>query len=904
MEDKGESLRSRNKGITNNISRKDFLKGGAGAAGLLALSGSGLFSLFVRESTVPGNVKKKVKELIGKMKLEEKISQLRYDAPAIDRLNIPKYNWWNECLHGVARAGLATVFPQAIGLAASWNGPLLQEAATAISDEARAKHAAFVKRGLRQIYMGLTFWSPNINLVRDPRWGRGQETYGEDPHLTGQMAVHFIKGLQGDDEDNLKVVSTAKHFAVYNGPEPKRHNINVEVSPQDLHETYLPQFEMAIKEGQARSVMCAYNSVDGMPCCSNNPLLHEILRNQWNFDGYIVSDCWAISDIWKGNAHNVAKDTPAAAAMALKSGTDLNCGVSYRELDKAVDRGLIKEEQIDQSLQRLFEVRYHLGMYDGKETGPYTDIPYSVVSSSEHKQKSLEIARESIVLLKNDHYAHSEKPLLPFSDDIKKLAVIGPNADDDWVMLGNYYGTPDEIVTPLKGIKKKAFGRDIDVLYAQGCDIAEGWDSLEIIPSENLVPSKGSGSGLYGAYFGNEDFKGSPPKSRVDKVINFRWKDNTPVTGKMAEPFSVRWTGKLKAPKTGTYVISFKAKNAFRLYFEGKLKAKSESEHDPIERRIRLNLKEGQEYPIKIEYVNRGPDPQAHLSWSVPDRHLEAEAIDVAKQADAVVLCMGLNSSLEGEEMPIEIEGFNGGDKTNLQLPDTQLNLMKNLHSMGKPTVLVLMTGSAVTFPWAEEHIPAILEAWYGGQEGGSAIADVLFGDYNPGARLPVTFYERIDDVPAFTDYSMDGRTYKYFKGTPFYPFGYGLSYTTFAYSNFQLPDKIAADQPLEARVTVKNTGNRAGDEVVQLYISHPDADIRKPRRSLQGFQRIHLEEGESKTVRFLLDPKQLTLIDETGTRILPEGHLKISVGGKQPGFSGRADAQTTEVLERIIAIR
>ncbi|HKK47364.1 MAG TPA: glycoside hydrolase family 3 C-terminal domain-containing protein, partial [Balneolaceae bacterium] len=582
---------------------------------------------------------------------------------------------------------------------------------------------------------------------------------------------------------------------------------------------------------------------------------------------------------------------------------DLNCGTSYQQLGKAVKQGLIKEETIDQSLQRLFEARYHLGMHDGQETGPYTDIPYSVVSSSENKQKSLDMSRESIVLLKNDNHNSSDSPMLPLSDDIKKLAVIGPNADDDWVMLGNYHGTPDEIITPLKGIKKKASERNIDVLYAQGCDIAEGWESLNIISSENLVPSQGSGSGLYGEYFDNEDFKGSPSKSRVDEVVDFTWKDDTPVTGKMADPFSVRWTGKLKAPKTGTYVIAFKAKNAYKFYFEGKLKAKSESEHDPNERRIRVDLKAGQEYPLKIEYINRGPDPQAHLSWSVPDRNLEAEAMDVAKQADAVILCMGLNSSLEGEEMPIEIEGFNGGDKTNLQLPATQLNLMKKLHSLGKPTVLVLLTGSAVTFPWAEQNIPAILEAWYGGQEGGNAIADVLFGDYNPGGRLPVTFYESIDDVPTFTDYSMDGRTYKYFEGTPFYPFGYGLSYTTFTYSDLQLPDTVSSGQQLQVEVTVKNTGRMAGDEVVQLYLSHPDATIRKPQRSLQGFERIHLQKGESQIVRFSLDPKQLTLVDKTGTRIPPKGHLKISVGGKQPGFSGRPDAQTTEVLEQTVAI-
>lgn len=903
MEHQGESIDKENQTSSNNITRKNFLKGGISAAGLLALSGSGLFSLLGCDTEVSPDVVEQVKELISKMTLEEKISQLRYDAPAIDRLNIPKYNWWNECLHGVARAGLATVFPQAIGLAASWDAELLHEVATAISDEARAKHIAFVNRGLRQIYMGLTFWSPNINLVRDPRWGRGQETYGEDPYLTGRMAVHFIKGLQGDDKDHLKVVATAKHFAVYNGPEPKRHSIDVAVNPQDLHETYLPMFEMAVKEGGAQSVMCAYNSVDGMPCCSNNPLLHDILRNQWKFDGYIVSDCWAINDIWRKDAHNVAKGAPEAAAMALKSGTDLNCGVSYRELDKAVKQGLIKEETIDQSLQRLFEARYHLGIQNGDETGPYTNISYSVVSSSEHKQKAREMACESIVLLKNDNIASSQKPLLPFSDEIKKLAVIGPNANDDWVMLGNYHGTPDKIVTPFKGIKAKAKEHDIKVRYAQGCDIADGWPSVNIIPSENLVPFQGSGPGLYGEYFDNEQFKGQSSKTRVDEVIDFTWRDDTPVTGKIADPFAVRWRGKLKAPKTGTYTIAFKAKNAYKFYFDGEKRFESDSEHDPNERRIKIDLKTGQEYTIKIEYINRGPDPQAHLSWCLPDRNLEEEAMSVAQKSDAIVLCMGLNSSLEGEEMPIEIEGFNGGDKTNLQLPATQLSLMKKLHRLGKPMVLVLLTGSAVTFPWAEQHIPSILEAWYGGQEGGNAIADVLFGDYNPAGRLPVTFYESIDDVPEFTDYSMDNRTYKYFEGTPFYPFGYGLSYTSFSYSDLACPESLKDGEPLKVSVTVTNSGDRSGDEVVQLYVSHPEATIRKPKRSLQGFERIHLDKGESKTISFELSSKQLALVDETGTSIPPKGNLKISIGGKQPGFTGRPDARTTQVLKKEISV-
>jgi beta-glucosidase len=886
----------------NSITRKDFLKKSAGALGLLALPG--FLTSCSDDNRSSKHLSKQVKELIGKMNLQEKVSQLEYEAPAIPRLDIPKYTWWNECLHGVARAGLATVFPQAIGLAATWDTPLMHKTATAISDEARAKHNAFVKRGIREIYTGLTFWAPNINLVRDPRWGRGQETYGEDPYLTGQMAVNFVQGLQGDDPDNLKLVGTPKHFAAYSGPEPKRHKIDVEVSPQDLHASYLPQFRMAVEQANAESVMCAYNGMNGMPCCGNNPLLEGILRNDFNFEGYIVSDCGAISDIWKKTGHHIVDSAPKAAALALKSGTDLNCGSTYRKLNVAVKKGLIKEEKLDQSLQRLFEARYRLGMIKGKEKGPYTDIPYSVVSSQKHKKLSREMSRESIVLLKNESPDDTSNPMLPLSGNIKKLAVIGPNADDKWTMLGNYHGTPDEIITPLNGIRAKAAEKDMEVQYALGCDTIAERHSVNVIASKYLTPSKGAGLGLYGEYFDNKDFEGAPSKKQVDKKIDFTWRDDTPVTGEMADSFSVRWTGKLLAPKTGTYVLSVKAKNKCKFYLDGEKKAEAHSVHDPVERRVKVDLEAGKKYDVKIGYVNQSPDPQVHFYWSEPHRNLTEKAVEAAKNADAVVLCLGLNSRLEGEEMLLKIKGFNHGDKTNLKIPKPQVRLMQKLHALGKPTVLVVLTGSAVTFPWAEQNIPSIMQAWYGGQEGGHAIADVLFGDYNPAGRLPVTFYESVEDVPDFTDYSMKGRTYRYFKGKPLFPFGYGLSYTTFEYSNLQLPQSVKKGQSLQAKVTVKNTGDVAGDEVVQLYVSHPNTKTKhKPIRSLKGFKRIHLKAGEAKTVRFKLDSRQFSLVDESGSSVIPTGELDVSLGGKQPGFSGRTDAQTTEVLQKRVSI-
>ena len=888
------------------LTRKQFLKRGFGTVGFLALYSNG-FGSIARHIKLPEyGFGDEISELIKKMTLSEKVSQLQYDAPAIPRLGIPEYNWWNECLHGVARAGLATVFPQAIGLAATWNAPLLHRVTNAISDEARAKHHAFVDRGLRQIYMGLTFWSPNINIVRDPRWGRGQETYGEDPYLTGTMAEAFIKGLQGDDPKYYKVVATAKHFAVYNGPEPMRHKIDVEVSDRDLWETYLPAFEMSVTDAKVASVMCAYNSLRGMPCCGNNPLLESILRDKWDFKGYVVSDCGAIGDFYQKGHHQVVSTPEKAAALALSNGTDLNCGATFPHLVKATKEGIVNEKDIDRSLTRLLEARFRLGMLGKSKDDPYANIPYSVVDSQAHKDLAHQMARESIVLLKNEPAGSSQKPLLPLSKNIGSVAVIGPNANNYWTMLGNYHGTPSSLSTPLDGIKDTV-STQTNIHFSVGCELADGIPQLHPVESEYLIPSHGKGNGLYAEYFDNKDFKGKPSITRVDPSVDFIWLDNTPVSGKMAAEFSVRWTGKIKAPATGTYVmdlLAMRSMNGYKLYVDGKLlKKKGVYGKERGHESVNVPMQAGKTYDVRIEYFNMGPDPQIHFIWHMPGKDLLVEAKDAVRKSDVAVLCMGLNSQIEGEEMKIEVDGFNGGDRTKLILPQTQINLIKEIAGMGKPVVLVLMSGGAVSIGPVREKIPAMLEAWYGGQAGGKALAEVLFGDYNPAGRLPVTFYESVDDLPEFTNYSMNNRTYKYFKGELFYPFGYGLSYTRFTYSDLKVPHSINKGIPMEVTVGVTNAGERDGDEVVQLYVSHPGAKMHNPTRSLQGFRRIHIKAGETQQVTFHLTPKQLAIINEQGNPVQPDGMVRISVGGKQPGFSGRTDAKTTSVIEKEVNV-
>jgi len=841
-------------------------------------------------------IDERVNDMISQMTLSEKVSQMRYDAPAIARLGIPEYNWWNECLHGVARAGEATVFPQAIGMGATFDKSLIFKVGTAISDEARAKHHRFSDQGKRGIYQGLTFWTPNINIFRDPRWGRGQETYGEDPYLTGRMGVNFIKGLQGDDPKYLKVVATAKHFAVHSGPEKSRHEDNYQTSNRDLKETYLPAFEAAIREANVQSVMCAYNRYRDEACCGSNLLLNDILRKEWGFDGYVVSDCWAINDFWKPNRHGLSETAVEASALAVDRGTDLNCGNAFDpNLEEAVLKEIIDEEKIDIALSRLMTARFKLGMFDPDKMVSWSKIPYDVVCSEEHYKLSEKTARESIVLLKN------ENKTLPLKKDISSIAVIGPNANAKQVLLGNYHGTPHNSITPLKAIKEKL--PNAKVHYAKGSDIAKGWPLLQTIPSSVL--HNGKSSGLKGEYFDNKEWKGNPKITRNDSVINFVWMPKKPIDSLTSDAFSVRWTGQLIPKESGNYRIGLRASSAGKLYVNDSLKFEFSDDHEPKTRYFDTNLKKGIASRIKIEYYNYHADPQAQLLWAKLDDDLLSPAIEAAKKSEVVVLCLGLSPDIEGEEMPVVLEGFDKGDRSEISLPKTQIALMKEITALGKPVIVVLMNGSALAVNWANDNVPAILESWYPGEFGGRAIADVLFGDYNPAGRLPVTFYKSVEDLPDFKSYDMTNRTYKYFKGEPLYAFGHGLSYTNFTYSNLEVPETVTISENIPLTVQVTNSGDVNGDEVVQLYLSHSKAVNDGPKHSLVGFERINLDPNQTKEVRFTITSKQYASITSEGKEHINKEPIKIYVGGKQPNSKNEIeDSKATQVLTKEITLK
>ncbi len=816
-------------------------------------------------------VEERVDILVSQMTVQEKIDQMLYTSPAIERLNVPEYNWWNECLHGVARAGYATVFPQSITIAGSWDTELMTRVATAISDEARAKHHEFVRRGQRGIYQGLTFWSPNINIFRDPRWGRGHETYGEDPYLTGEMGTRFVQGLQGEDPQYLKVVATAKHYAVHSGPEPLRHVFNAKIGERDLRETYLPAFRKLIVEGGAYSVMGAYNQFRDFPCCAS-PELFNILRNEWGFNGYVVSDCWAISDFYR--FQDFSKDAAEASAAAVKAGTDLNCGSSYPHLKEAYERGIITEEEIDVAVKRLFTARFKLGMFDSEEEVAYAQIPFSVNASKEHDKLALEAAQKSIVLLKN------ENEILPLSKSIKRIAVVGPNADNWEALVGNYNGIAKNPVTVLEGIKNKL--KNSEVLYAEGSHLADGISNLHVIPGEYLLTADGK-QGVTGEYFSNKKMEGEPAFTRVDENIDFYWENNSPSPDLKVNDYSIRWTAYLIPPVSGKYKIGSWGMPTLDIWFEGEKISQLNSEHHAFHQEKAFELEEGMKYKIVYEYKNWTGDGDAKLLWAMPNVNMQAEAVEVAEKADAVVVVLGLSQRLEGEEMSIEVDGFEGGDRTHLKLPKPQADLVKAIKATGKPTVLVLLNGSALAVNWEDENLDAIISAGYPGQQGGNAVADVIFGDYNPAGRLPVTYYKSVDQLPPFEVYDMNGRTYKYFEGVPLYPFGYGLSYTDFEYSKLKVPGKVKVGKSVIVKVKVTNTGDRAGEEVVQLYLTDETASTPRPKVQLEGFKRIFLNIGESREVEFEISPRQFSIINNDGEREIENGWFTVFVGGGQP---------------------
>lgn len=695
----------------------------------------------------------RARDLTSRLTLEEKASQMLHEAPGIERLGIPAYNWWNECIHGVGRAGIATVFPQAIALAAIWSIERITQVATAIGDEARAKHHECLRHDDHGMYKGLTYFAPNINIFRDPRWGRGHETYGECPHLTGRLAVAFCKAMQGDDDKYLKLVATPKHYAVHSGPEHLRHSFNAIASEKDLWETYLPAFFDCITEAQAHSIMGAYNRTNGEPCSASQRLLVDVLRGKWGFQGYVVSDCWAVRDFHE--SHAVTKTPEESAALSVKMGCDLNCGCTFEHLPNAVSQGLLSEEEIDVSLTRLMLARLRLGMFDPPERVPYASIPYEVNACDEHQELAITAARESLVLLKNDG-------TLPLRRDVKNIAVIGPNADAPDVLLGDYAGVPSGTVTPLEAIAA-AVSKNTRVWYTNGCN------------------------------------------------------------------------------HTGT----------------------------------------------QLDGLRR--------SGNV------SEAVSMAQRADVVVMCLGLSVEIEGEQGDIGNSAV-GGDKADLELTGLQHLILEEVTALGKPVVLVLIAGSPVNLSWAHENVNAILDAWYPGARGGVAIADALFGDCNPGGRLPVTFPRSIDDVPDITDYRMAGRTYRYATTEPLYPFGYGLSYTTFEYSDLTLSEsRTRGDDPVDVSVRVTNTGDRSGDEVTQLYVEDVEASCPVPVRQLRGFRRVSLAPGQSTTLRFSLSPRDLSLIDEQGQRVLEPGTFRVSVGGSQPDERSAALMGRTPLVAELV---
>jgi len=854
---------------------------------LLSLTGSASFAQ--QPSSAPYldpslSPERRAADLVSRMTLQEKVLQMQSTAPAIERLGVPAYNWWNEALHGVAQ-GRATVFPQAIGLAATWDADLMYRVADVISTEARAKYNDAQTRPaptgpdalatLPGRTAGLTYWSPNVNIFRDPRWGRGQETYGEDPYLSGRMAVSFVTGMQGKDPRYLKVVSTPKHYAVHSGPEPQRHAFDARVSESDLVNTYLPAFRAAVVEGKADSVMCVYNSVNGTPGCANADLLQKRLRQDWGFQGYVVSDCGAVNDIQQN--HKFTPTLGGAAVAAVKAGTDLTCGTEYRTLVDEVKAGRITEAELDRSLERLFVARVRLGMFDPKEQVPYSRISIAENDSSAHRQLARDAERAAIVLLKN------EGGNLPLSASLRKIAVVGPSADDPVALLGNYNGISSRQVTPLEGIARQFPAAEVG--YALGATYTAATPAL--VPSTFLAPPGGKEAGVLVEYFDNPDLQGEPRLRRSEPrpYFDMGMQDPSVVAAVGHGRYSVRWTATLTPPASGEYEVTVRTGRwnwtaTARLFLDdkeltvgtGPSTQMTSAQAAPGPRRplrVRVALEAGRKYALRVDYRQTGSGGTIQLAWTPPADAMLSEAVALAKGSDVALVFVGLSSDLEGEEMRgVNIPGFLGGDRTSLDLPEPQENLVKAMIASGKPVVVVLTSGSAVAVRSAAEGASAVLAVWYGGEEAGTAIAETLAGVNNPAGRLPVTFYKSVDQLPPFTDYAMKGRTYRYFREEPLYPFGFGLSYSTFEYKDLRARRTATG---AEIHATVKNTSGRDGEEVVQLYVGGGSEDGAAVR-SLRGFQRIHLRAGESREVTFTLGS------DET-----PKSAVEVSVGGGQP---------------------
>jgi beta-glucosidase len=849
----------------------------------------------------------RARDLVGRMTLDEKVAQLEDWATSIPRLGIPDYQTWNEALHGVARAGYATVFPQAIGMAATWDPQVVHAMGNVISAEARAKYNEAQRQGNHRIFYGLTFWSPNINIFRDPRWGRGQETYGEDPFLTAKLGVAFVHGVQGEDLDHLRAVATSKHFAVHSGPESMRHGFNVDPSPRDLEETYLPAFRATVTEGHVQSVMCAYNSIDEWPACTNKMLLKDHLRDAWGFKGFVVSDCGAIVDVNAG--HKKTPDVMHSAALSIQAGTDLSCSMwtpGFNTLADAVKQGLVTEDLITQAAERLYTARFKLGLFDPQGTNPFDRIPFANSGSIPNRQTSLKAAEESIVLLKNTG-------VLPLKAAPGHVAVIGPTADLLPSILGNYVGTPLFPVTPLDGMFRQF--RASSIVYAQGSTLATGVS----VP----VPRTAFGlnQGLKTEFFATPDWTGRPVATHNEIEVQTDWENAHPVREIETNNYSVRWSGAITVPAPGHYVFSVESGDSFpyspaesyRFILDGKVLSEGSLRTSPDISAmgnfhtapgnsptappqmtnhnvptIAVDFTDTNPHEFRLEYSHSGDQAGGGLTlkWVAPAQAQLDEAVARANEADVVVAFVGLSPELEGEEMNIKIDGFSGGDRTSLDLPAPQQKLLEAVAATGKPLVVVLQSGSAVALKWANQHAQAVLEAWYPGVDGGNAIAHTLAGLSNPAGRLPVTFYASLDGLPAFTDYNFKtaggGRTYRYFTGKPLWGFGYGLSYTTFTYGPVKLSaETVKAGDPITATVTVTNSGAVAGDEVVEAYLKTPQKD--GPIHSLAGFERVNIVAGQSKDVTITLDPRTLSSVDDQGNRSILAGKYTLTLAGAQP---------------------
>ena len=832
-------------------------------------------------------------DLVHRMTLEEKASQLVNQARAIPRLKVPAYDWWSESLHGVAVDG-TTEFPEPVGLAATFDTPRIHEMATVIGIEGRIKHVQAERAGHSNIFEGLDFWAPNVNIFRDPRWGRGQETYGEDPFLSGRMAVAFVTGMQGDDPHYYRVISTPKHYAVHSGPEPTRHFTDVDVSKHDELDTYLPAFRAAVTEGHAGSVMCAYNSINGQPACANEFLLQHTLRGAWNFQGYVVSDCGAVIDIFNG--HRYRPTQSQASGISLLRGMDNECADffdkvkdnhDYKPYIDAVQQGYLPESAVDTALVRLFTARMRLGMFDPPSAVPYSNIDEKLLDSAAHRQMARHMANESMVLLKNDG-------VLPLKS-AKRIAIVGPLADQTAVLLGNYNGNPTHTVSVMEGMKAEF--PDAKITYVPGTQFLSTQGNP--VPASVLSTPDGK-PGLkadYGVRMGFDE-KPKPLTSRVESNVSLS-EASLPDQAKGTPSLAVEWTGFITPTETGDYLLGIKVDGFGRVSADDRLVTQGWGNttslgkiHFEKGRRVKLSVSYGQFLGKKVE---------AQLIWAPVNNAPDPAAVAAAKNADVVIAVVGITSRLEGEEMPVEEPGFSGGDRTSLDMPKAEEDLVQAVAATGKPLVVVLMNGSALGVNWEKAHANAILEAWYSGEEGGAAIAETLSGKNNPAGRLPVTFYKDVHQLPHFEDYSMKGRTYRYFEGEPLYPFGHGLSYTTFGYSDLTVSNApIHAGDPLHASVTVTNTGKLAGDEVVQLYLKFPEVPG-APRRALRGFQRIHLDPGANQKVEFQLNPRDLSMVTDLGSIIVAEGDYTLSIGGGQPGTEAPSASEKFKVEGQIM---